>query len=292
MITYNHEKYIHEAIEGVLNQELTIPLELIIANDSSSDNTDEVVNRYILHHPKGNLIKYVKHPKNIGMQPNFVFAYEQCSGDYIALCEGDDYWNDPKKLQKQIDYLKSNPNCTICCHDVEMKYENVDKIYPFQSINNKQVLNFEDVFNSHFIPTLSIVFPKRILPQLPVWFTNVIVGDIPLTLLLTSKGYGYYFFEKMGVKRKNPGGVTQNSNWKKNDRRSQIYTIYQLTMSFVDKKYKYLFGPKLAGFERSFAKDFFLQRNVLMFIKYISLSLYHDPKYPLYLLKKYFNKYT
>lgn len=108
MITYNHEKFIGEAIVGVLMQKTNFEYELIIANDCSPDKTDEIVNEYINTHPKGNRIRYFSHKQNLGMIPNFVFAMQQCQGKYIALCEGDDYWIDPYKLQKQVDFLEAN----------------------------------------------------------------------------------------------------------------------------------------------------------------------------------------
>ena len=108
MVTYNHEKFISEAIEGVLIQQTNFSFELIIANDASTDGSDKIINEFIANHPKGNLIKYFKHEKNVGMMQNFTFALGHCKGKYIALCEGDDYWTDPLKLQKQVDFLEAN----------------------------------------------------------------------------------------------------------------------------------------------------------------------------------------
>ena len=118
-ITYNHENFIRDAIEGFLMQQTNFDYEIIIANDCSPDNTDSFVKKYINNHPKGKLIKYFRHDKNIGVMPNFIFALKQCTGKYIALCEGDDYWTDPYKLQKQVDFLEANLDYTICFHLVE-----------------------------------------------------------------------------------------------------------------------------------------------------------------------------
>lgn len=114
MITYGHEKYIRQAIEGVLMQQGDFDLELVIANDCSPDNTDAVVQDVLSHHSNAHWIRYVRHEKNIGMMPNFIFALQQAKGKYIALCEGDDYWTDPCKLQKQVDFLEANPDYSIC----------------------------------------------------------------------------------------------------------------------------------------------------------------------------------
>lgn len=114
MITYGHEKFIEQAINGVLMQECDFEVELIIANDCSPDQTDSVIQNIIANHPKSSRIKYFKHDKNIGMMPNFISALQQCNGKYIALCEGDDYWTDSLKLQKQFDILENNPDYKFC----------------------------------------------------------------------------------------------------------------------------------------------------------------------------------
>jgi len=108
MITYNHEDYIQEAIEGVLIQKTDFNIELIIANDASPDNTDSVVES-IKDNYKGNInIRYYNHKQNKGVSDNFIWALKQVRGKYIAICEGDDYWTDPLKLQKQVDFLEEN----------------------------------------------------------------------------------------------------------------------------------------------------------------------------------------
>lgn len=113
MITYGHEEYIEEAINGVLMQECDFDVELIIADDFSSDKTEIIVNNIIADQPKAN-IKFTRHSSNKGMQQNFIWAYQQSSGKYIALCEGDDYWIDPLKLKKQVEFLEKNNQYAIC----------------------------------------------------------------------------------------------------------------------------------------------------------------------------------
>ena len=121
-ITYGHEKYITETLDGVLMQQYDGPVEFIIANDNSPDATDEVVKKYFLENPAPSNfeIKYTKHETNKGMMPNFIWALEQTTGKYIALCEGDDYWIDPLKLQKQVDFLESNPDFVLSGHKVQV----------------------------------------------------------------------------------------------------------------------------------------------------------------------------
>lgn len=112
MIVYNHENSIREAIEGVLMQECNYRIELILTDDCSTDNTEAVVNSFNSH-PKRDIIKYIRHPKNVGLFKNLMSNLENCSGDYIAFCEGDDYWIDPLKLEKQVKFLESNEDVVL-----------------------------------------------------------------------------------------------------------------------------------------------------------------------------------
>ena len=108
MITYNHEKYIEEAILGVLRQETEFDIELIVSNDDSPDDTDKIIRRIIKEHPKAFCIRYIKHNENIGAMPNSLHNLKLCTGRYIALCEGDDCWTDSKKLQIQIEAMQKS----------------------------------------------------------------------------------------------------------------------------------------------------------------------------------------
>lgn len=107
MLTYNHAPYLKQAIEGVLSQQTDFPFELILCNDHSPDHTDDVVKEFTEKYP--DIIKYFKHEKNIGFVENQRFAFSAAKGEYLAYCEGDDYWTDYNKLQFQADFLDTNP---------------------------------------------------------------------------------------------------------------------------------------------------------------------------------------
>lgn len=123
LITYNHEKYIEEAIEGVLMQEITFPIELIIANDNSPDNTDDIVKNILKKHSKSFIIRYINQQENKGMIANFIDALSQCNGKYIAFCEGDDYWVEPLKLQKQVNFLEENLEYGLVATDFNILHQ-------------------------------------------------------------------------------------------------------------------------------------------------------------------------
>ena len=121
MITYNHEPYIAEAIEGVLMQETDFPIELIIGEDCSTDRTAEIVIEYQKKHP--DIIRIITSDKNVGAHKNGWRAEKACRGKYVAYCEGDDFWIHPKKLQMQVDYLEAHPECGL----VDSDYRVVDQ---------------------------------------------------------------------------------------------------------------------------------------------------------------------
>ena len=126
MTTYNHAPYIAEAIEGVLQQKTNFPFELVIGEDCSTDGTREIVFEYQKKYP--DIIRVVTSDKNVGGKKNSYRTMKACRGRYIAFCEGDDYWHHPEKLQKQVNYMESHPECGLVyssydVYDVESKKE-------------------------------------------------------------------------------------------------------------------------------------------------------------------------
>src|SRR5262245_24288404 len=116
MITYNHGNFIAQAVESILMQVVNFDYEIIIGEDCSTDETRNVVIEYRNRFP--HRIKMLLHDKNVGLMQNFIQTIEACRGQYVALCEGDDYWTSPYKLQKQVDFLESHPEYAICFHNV------------------------------------------------------------------------------------------------------------------------------------------------------------------------------
>jgi len=156
MIAYNHEAYIREAIDGVLMQETNFDLELIISNDGSSDRTHSVIEDHIRDHPRRSIIKYFHHEKNIGMMPNFIFTLKQCTGKYVALCEGDDHWTDSRKLQKQVDILEKDPEYSMVISNREVLTDSGSTPEYYEKNYKKEVFTIEDVVNG-FVPGMQTI---------------------------------------------------------------------------------------------------------------------------------------
>lgn len=230
MITYGHEMYIKQAVEGILMQESDFKIELIIADDNSPDNTENVVSKIINEHPRGHTVKYTRHIQNMGMMSNFVWALQQGTGKYIALCEGDDYWVDPLKLQKQFDFMESNEDCSICFHAWENVIASKHNIVkrPFKiPINNK--FDIKDVIlgGGGFMATNSMFFKAEYILEKPQWLLDSPVGDSPLMLLLATQGKIGYIDNVMSAYRVNTAGSwsTQNFQNKSKRREHNLATI-------------------------------------------------------------------
>lgn len=206
MITYAHENFLAQAIESILMQQCSFSVELIVANDCSPDNSDAVIASFHDKMPPHITVRYLKREKNFGMMPNFLDALKQASGKYIALCEGDDFWTDPKKLQKQIDFLEANPEFSICFHAVDIVYEN--GIIPFfKDVNEKtpEENSIFDLFDHNIIHTMSVVY--RNFNDLPDWMETAYPGDWPLHVINATHGKMHFMKDNMASYRVHHGGV-------------------------------------------------------------------------------------
>jgi glycosyltransferase involved in cell wall biosynthesis len=203
MTTYGHEKYIEEAINGVLLQEGSFNLELIIADDNSPDNTEAVVRGCLDGHPRNAWVKYTKHNKNKGMVPNLIWGLQQADGEYIAVCEGDDYWTDPIKLQKQIDYLEEHPDCVITYGSIEAFNETgiLKDVYG----GAERDLSALELMKSPAINTQTICF-RNVIEKLPNEIYCARIPDLFFWSLLGFYGSGKYLQELGPVRYRVHGG--------------------------------------------------------------------------------------
>ena len=205
LITYNQENYIQKAIESVFAQETNFNIEFIISNDCSTDNSHEKIEEIIKKAPGNFSMKYYNHQKNLGAMKNFQFALNQCSGKYIAYFEGDDYWDYPKKLQVQVDFLERNLDFAICCHNLKILEENVitEQVY-IDNAPIKEVSSIEDLARFNLIPTLTAVF-RNVESKLPSWIFKSPIGDLPLFMMVAKHGKIKFINQKWAVYRRNIG---------------------------------------------------------------------------------------
>lgn len=208
MLAYNHEHYIAEAIEGVLMQQTNFEFELIISSDASSDRTHEVVSEFVANHTKGKRVKYFNQQRNLGMQCNFIFALNECKGKYIALCEGDDYWTDPLKLQKQVDYISGHEKCNLVFTDVQLLEEGENRLKENWANITRNIYQFKDLIERNVITTCTVLFRNsNNNAGIDNWLKHFEIGDYPLYLFLLRSGYAYYLKDITAVYRQHSGGI-------------------------------------------------------------------------------------
>ncbi len=212
MITYGHEQLVKQAIEGVLMQQCDFEVELIIANDCSPDNTDSVVDQLKKNHTNSSWIKYTRHTTNKGMTSNFIWALEQVTGKYIALCDGDDYWTDPLKLKKQVDFLEENTGYSLCCGGyisqntiTDEKKEIVMGKYDLKDKNGFS-FTLKEMEKDWITKTFTSVFRSNSL-EFSLLNQYRYLRDIHLFYHLIKNKRGYYFNSVFGVYNIHPGGV-------------------------------------------------------------------------------------
>lgn len=210
--SYNHENFIEQTLQGFVMQKTNFDFEAIIADDCSTDNTPKILKKYADKYPK--IIKPILRSENIGIEANFFTTALELNAEYIALCEGDDYFTDEYKLQKQVDFLDAHPECSICCHSVREFYEDgsrPDSIFPPRPfLKNKTVLDIEDLLENNFIQTNSAMYRWRFngKEQLKDIFpTEILPIDWFLHLLHAQKGKIGFIDEVMSAYRRHPGGI-------------------------------------------------------------------------------------
>lgn len=250
IITYNHEKYIRQCLEGVMMQKTNFPFEVIIGEDCSTDNTRKIVEEFEAKYP--DVIKPIYQEKNVGGARNaYEFCYPKLSGKYIAICEGDDYWTDPLKLQKQVDFLENNPDVVLCYHRINRVNEWGEIIHKRESTDKITYLTQKELFHIS-IPTLSIMF-RNCIKEIPKEIIDAQCGDSFIRGMLASHGNAANLGFVGAHYRIHPGGVYSSKttveqflyslNARRQMKRSAYFNKYQkreIEKEYLERKFSYL----------------------------------------------------
>lgn len=214
--TYNHEEFIAECLQSLVSQEVNFCYEILIHDDASTDKTAEIIRKFERKYPS--LIKPIYQSVNQWSMGKKVFSGIQlprCTGKYVAICEGDDYWTDLNKLQKQVDFLEKHNEYSMCFHNaIEHWSDGQKKDCVFSNIINREYTGLE-VYTNWMIPTASVVFRRSILTsEYATCFQNphFIYGDIVLFLLASSCGKIVGMNDTMSVYRRHAGGMVYAYN--------------------------------------------------------------------------------
>ena len=225
MITYNHGPYILQAIEGVVRQETDFDYELVIGEDCSKDNTREICFECQKKFPS--IIRVLWSDGNVNVSENWARTRERCRGEYIAFCEGDDYWTDTRKLQKQVEVLKGNPGVAFCFSRAELFFENTGerKIWdcntriPSGVIPGRQFLKWHSFGREanapseeiEFLMTATVLARRSLVDRLEkdeaIFRWQLLLLDTTYWSGLASLGDVYYLPDVVSVYRINQGGI-------------------------------------------------------------------------------------
>jgi len=252
IITYNQEPFIRKCLDGVISQKLNFEYEVIIGEDCSTDKTLDICKEYQLKYP--NIITLLPSNENHGMVRNWLRTISECNGKYVAVCEGDDYWTDPNKLQTQFDIMETNNEFSFTFHSVSVKNEikSINYIYPKPS---KKILTFNDILKKHYIPTCSVFFRREMFPKPePNFLKYCLMGDLPAQLLLSSNGNAFFLDKKMATYRKNQNSITLNVSQITNGRRGYVYLYFNL-LKYLFPRYFISLSYKLSLTILGFIKD-------------------------------------
>ncbi|MCQ2959988.1 MAG: glycosyltransferase [Bacteroidales bacterium] len=215
-LVYNHEPFLRECFEGFVMQKTTFPIEVLVHDDASTDHSADIIREYTEKYP--DIFKPIYQTENQyskGVDICGVYQFPRVCGKYIAMCEGDDYWTDPLKLQKQVDFLEENPDFSLCYHDRDVLRNNVlqkESVKPIKDVFEKnEIIDF-------FIPTQTVVFRNidEIIPS------KCMSLDIVIWMSLSRFGKTRYLDFCGAVYRIHDGGLWSGNSFIENYTRSIV----------------------------------------------------------------------
>lgn len=158
-ITYNHEAFIRDTLDGFVAQKTDFPVEIVIADDASTDATAAIIQDYMDRYP--HLFRAILRPTNVGIHANLTDALSAARGEYLAICEGDDYWTDPMKLSKQVAFLDQHPETSLCFHPVQVLWTDGRKGSEFPPTSWRRDLSVDALIRRNFMQTNSVLYRRQ-----------------------------------------------------------------------------------------------------------------------------------
>jgi glycosyltransferase involved in cell wall biosynthesis len=210
-ITFNHENYIAEAIDGFLMQETDFPFEILIHDDASTDRTADIIREYEAKYPK--LIKPIYQKENQysqGINPGIICTFPRARGQFIAFCEGDDFWNTPYKLQKQVDLLQKYPEAVMSVAKSNVCKQEGDSLILVNTYegNEKVIQGFEEITRSYFHTSTYVIRRQLLNEVISKYFSgHCLFGDTALRSILVSYGPFVFLPEVVSVYRQTGNGI-------------------------------------------------------------------------------------
>ena len=246
LTAYQHEAFIAEAIDGVLAQRTDFPFELVIGEDAGPDRTRAICEDYARRHP--DVVRLLPAATRRGMVVNHLETLRACRGEYVALCDGDDYWIDPQKLQLQVDALRRQPGCSLSFHDAYAEYPD-GRREPWLTGAFPAGYGGEDLFEDWLITTSSMMFRNLQLTTYPRFMEIATHEDLALMVYLAARGDIGYIDRRMSVYRRHPGS-TMNSFVGADFATREIEFLSEIDR-WSARRYSRVIGRRIAGLMRS-----------------------------------------
>lgn len=271
-ITYNHEDYIHDAIEGFLMQKTDFPFEIIMHDDASTDGTADIIREYERKYP--DIIKPIYQTENQysnGEHP-ILFTFKAARGKFIAICEGDDYWIDPRKLQKQITEMEKHPDCYISFHPAIIRWDDESNENKILALHSEKITIFpvEEVISwrGMFMPTASIIINSVVIPQIVSFFDiakEAPVGDFYIQVLCAENGGALYLSDIMSIYRSRARGSWTERIGKDSSLLESWFLLslrsHDKINAFTNNKYSKLFAIRKKRYHSELIKSLRLDIN-------------------------------
>lgn len=229
-ITYNHASFIRQCLDGFLMQKTSFPFEILIHDDASTDRTADIIREYQAKYPE--IIKPILQKENQfskGINVGVKYNFPRACGKYIALCEGDDYWTDPEKLQIQFDYMEKHPECSLCFHNVDILDQNTSHFEAQHLEEGDFTFTVERWIPFH---TCSLFFRNKedrmryLIKVITEGSKKIKGGDLFIVGVMLQYGTMHCLTRNMAVYRLHDGGLTQNADWQENQIKWMQHWVY------------------------------------------------------------------
>jgi len=291
-ITYNHVNFIRDAIEGFLMQETTFPVEIFIHDDASTDGTADIVREYTEKYPQ--LFWTVLQSENQWSKGNAV-AYlfglmQKLRGEFLALCEGDDYWTVKEKLQKQVEILERDNSFSGCCHEVTSNFHEGKEILHFNTycgLSENQTISLREILNANLVATCSSLIRRKYVQAIPDVFSDLAMGDWPLSIWAAMHGDLFFDCKPMGFYRRHAGGVWSSMQSQKQN--LETVKMFSRISNIIESEYEDYGVNRLLEYYAPIVLDGFITGNLEFFRaarEYVYNSKWCKNKIRIHLAKK------
>jgi glycosyltransferase involved in cell wall biosynthesis len=207
VVTYNHARFVRQALDSAIAQRLPQPFEVLVSEDCSTDGTREIVQEYAERHP--HLVRLLLSERNLHSNEVVARGVRAARGRYVAVLDGDDYWTSDDKLAAQVAFLDVRPDVTICFHNVQVVDEHSQTTGRlWNAPGQPEVSGLHELLRGNFIATSSVVYRRAAVSEIPAWYVGFFpVTDWPLHVLYAREGRIGYLDRTLGAYRLHGGGL-------------------------------------------------------------------------------------